>query len=170
MKKITYYFSMIFMAVMMLSLTSCDEDADIAYALNGNWKGYMQTQLDYQGRYYQSNKSEVTFNSGYDSGDGYWIDYYSNAPWDYVANRDNGYFYGDIDFNSTNRWINFQFVKVDTPDWDNYYWYGSEGWYDSWGYYGYAKTRSNNKEEQQESAQEQNDSTMLPKRFFPENK
>lgn len=30
MKKITYYFSMIFMAVMMLSLTSCDEDADIA--------------------------------------------------------------------------------------------------------------------------------------------
>ena len=35
MKKITYYFSMIFMAVMMLSLTSCDEDADIAYALNG---------------------------------------------------------------------------------------------------------------------------------------
>lgn len=87
MKKITYYFSMIFMAVMMLSLTSCDEDAEIAYALNGSWKGYMQTQLDYQGRYYQSNMSEVTFNSGYDSGDGYWIDYYSNAPWDYVANR-----------------------------------------------------------------------------------
>lgn len=29
MKKITYYFSMIFMAVMMLSLTSCDEDAEI---------------------------------------------------------------------------------------------------------------------------------------------
>lgn len=56
------------------------------------------------------------------------------------------------------------------PDWDNYYWYGSDGWYDSWGYSGYAKTRSNNKEEQQESAQEQNDSTMLPKRFFPENK
>lgn len=56
------------------------------------------------------------------------------------------------------------------PDWDNYYWYGSDSWYDSWGYYGYAKTRSDNKEEQQESAQEQNDSTMLPKRFFPENK
>lgn len=34
MKKITYYFSMIFMAVMMLSLTSCDEDAEIAYALS----------------------------------------------------------------------------------------------------------------------------------------
>ena len=83
MKKITYYFSMIFMAVMMLSLTSCDEDADIAYALNGTWKGIMQTQLGT----YQSNMSEVTFNSGYDSGDGYWIDYYSNAPWDYVANR-----------------------------------------------------------------------------------
>lgn len=199
MKKITYYFSMIFMAVMMLSLTSCDEDAEIAYALNGSWKGYMQTQLDYQGRYYQSNKSEVTFNSGYDSGDGYWIDYYSNAPWDYVANRiywkvsgttiyitfrdtqekavirnyhldDNGYFCGDIDFNSTNIWISFEFYKVDTPDWDNYYWYGSDGWNNSWGNYGYAKTRSNNKEEQQESAQEQNDSTMLPKRFFPENK
>lgn len=76
MKKITYYFSMIFMTVMMLSLTSCDEDADIAYALNGTWKGLMQTQ---QGTY-QSNMSEVTFNSGYDSGDGYWIDYYSNAP------------------------------------------------------------------------------------------
>lgn len=144
MKKITYYFSMIFMAVMMLSLTSCDEDADIAYALNGNWKGYMQTQLDYDGRYYQSNMSEVTFNSGYDSGDGYWIDYYSNAPWDYVANRitwrvsgttiyinfldtqekavirnyhldDNGYFYGDIDFNSTNRWISFQLSRSIRP-------------------------------------------------------
>ena len=49
-------------------------------------------------------------------------------------------------------------------------WYDSDGRYDSWGYSGYAKTRSNNKEEQQESAQEQNDSTMLPKRFFPENK
>lgn len=199
MKKITNYFSMIFMAVMMLSLTSCDEDADIAYALNGTWKGYMQTQLGYEGRYYQSNMSEVTFNSGYDSGDGYWIDYYSNAPWDYVANRitwrvsgttiyinfhdtqeqavirnyhldDNGYFYGDIDFNSTNKWISFQFVKVNTPDWDNYYWYGSDGWNNSWGYNGYAKTRSNNKEEQQESAQEQNDSTTLPNRFFPENK
>ena len=157
MKKITYYFSMIFLAVMMLSLTSCDEDAEIAYALNGSWKGYMQTQLDYQGRYYQSNMSEVTFNSGYDSGDGYWIDYYSNAPRDYVANRiywkvsgttiyitfrdtqekavirnyhldDNGYFCGDIDFNSTNIWISFEFYKVDTPDWDNYYWYGSDGW------------------------------------------
>lgn len=62
MKKITYYFLMIFMVVASLSLTSCDEDADIAYALHGSWKGYMQTQLDYQGRYYQSNMSEVTFN------------------------------------------------------------------------------------------------------------
>lgn len=199
MKKITYYFSMIFMAVMMLSLTSCDEDADIAYALHGSWKGYMQTQLGYQGRYYLSNRSEVTFNSGYDSGDGYWIDYYSNAPWDYVANRitwrvsgttiyinfldtqekavirdysldDNGYFYGDIDFNSTNRWISFQFVKVDTPNWNKYYWYDTDEWYDSWGYYSnYAKTRADNREEQKGTI-EQEDNILLPKRFFPENK
>lgn len=195
MKKITYYFSMIFMVVASLSLTSCDEDADIAYALNGTWKGLMQTQ---QGTY-QSNMSEVTFNSGYDSGDGYWIDYYSNAPWDYVANRiywkvsgttiyitfrdtqekavirnyhldDNGYFCGDIDFNSTNIWISFEFVKVDTPNWNKYYWYDTDEWNDSWGYYSnYAKTRADNREEQKGTIEQENN-ILLPKRFFPENK
>ena len=168
MKKLTRFFAMALVALMSLTLTSCDEDADIAYTLDGTWSGYMTTQVPYDGRYYDSNTAEVTFNAGYDSGDGYWLDEDSNAPWDYVANRitwkvrngmiyvhfrdtqedavirnyrlDDRYFSGEIEFNSTDAWINFKFVKTSSPNWNRYYWYGTDDWYDSWDNgYGWSK-------------------------------
>lgn len=154
-------------ALMSLAFTSCDEDADIAYTLDGSWSGYMENVIDWQGHSYMSNTAEVTFNSGYDSGDGYWLDEYSSAPWDYVANRirwkvrngmiyisfldtreeavirnyhlDDRYFYGEIEFNSTNAWIKFKLVKTSSPNWNRYYWYGTNSWYDSWGYSDYSR-------------------------------
>lgn len=149
------------MALMSLTFTSCDEDSDIAYTLDGSWSGYMNTSVSYNDRKYYSSTADITFNAGYDSGDGYWLDSYSNAPWDYVANRitwqvrngmiyiyfrdtredavirnyhlDDRYFYGEIEFNSTNAWIEFKFVKTSSPNWNRYYWYGTNSWLDSWG-------------------------------------
>ena len=167
MKKLSRFLALALVTLMSLALTSCDEDADIAYTLDGTWSGYMTTSVPYDGRYYSSNTAEVTFNSGYDSGDGYWLDEYSDAPWDYVANRiswkvrngmiyihfrdtqedavirnyrlDDRYFSGQIEFNSTDAWIDFKFVKTSSPNWNRYYWYGTDDWYDSWGYYGYSR-------------------------------
>nr|WP_296088049.1 hepatitis A virus cellular receptor 1 [uncultured Prevotella sp.] len=171
MKKFTSFLTVALMALMSLTFTSCDEDADIAYTLDGTWSGYMNTSVSYNNRKYYSSTADITFNAGYDSGDGYWLDTYSNAPWDYVANRitwqvrngmiyiyfrdtredavirnyhlDDRYFYGEIEFNSTNAWIEFKFVKTSSPNWNRYYWYGTNSWLDSWGGsydYGWSKT------------------------------
>lgn len=172
MKKLKFLFTMTMIALMSLSFSSCDDDADVAYTLDGTWKGYLQTQISWDGRYYQSSTAQVTFNSGYDSGDGYWLDMYSNAPWDYVENyitwkvrngiiyitfhdtretaeiRDyhldnDGYFYGSISFNNGNTWADFKFIKTSAPNWNRYYRYGTDDWYHSWGYYGsYAKEKT----------------------------
>lgn len=169
MKKLKFLFTMAMIALMSLSFSSCDDDADVAYTLDGTWKGYLQTQISWDGRYYQSSTAQVTFNSGYDSGDGYWLDQYSNAPWNYVENYitwkvrnsiiyitfhdtretaeirdyhldDDGYFYGSISFNNGTTWADFKFIKTSSPNWNSYYRYGTDDWYHSWGYYGgYAK-------------------------------
>lgn len=90
MKKLKTLLTMAIVALMSLSFTSCDEDADIGDTLYGTWKGYMDIGLTYDKHYYASTTSEITFipsNSYSDNGTGYWIDRYSNAPWDYVANH-----------------------------------------------------------------------------------
>ena len=49
---------------------------------------YISTRYD--GRVYDATYTEVTFLKNpyaYSSGEGYWVDYYSDAPWDYVANH-----------------------------------------------------------------------------------
>ena len=43
----------------------------------------------YNGHTYAATYTEIEFYSGYDSGTGIWVDYYSNAPWDYIANHIN---------------------------------------------------------------------------------
>lgn len=90
MKNLKTLLTMAIVALMSLSFTSCDEDADIGDTLYGTWKGYMDIGLTYGDHYYASTISEITFvpsNSYSDHGKGYWIDRYSNAPWDYVANH-----------------------------------------------------------------------------------
>ncbi len=76
-------------ATLGLALTSC-EDEDIAYTLEGTWEGNTYMYSYYNNAYYQSTYSYVDFSRDpftYTSGTGHWIDYYSNAPWDYVANH-----------------------------------------------------------------------------------
>jgi len=83
------------MLIAMLSFTfvSCDEDDDIAYTLEGTWRGNMYISYSYDGYDYQSTYSEICFLRDpytYSSGDGYWVDYYRNyLPWgrNYVANH-----------------------------------------------------------------------------------
>lgn len=68
--------------------TSCD--SMIASTLEGTWEGDMYFVSYYDGREYFSNHSEVEFIGDpmrFKSGSGYWVDYYSGAPWDYVANH-----------------------------------------------------------------------------------
>ena len=72
-----------------ISMQSCDES--IAYTLEGTWQGDMFVQSYYNNRYYTTTYSVVNFQKNpfkYASGEGYWIDYYSDAPWgNCVANH-----------------------------------------------------------------------------------
>lgn len=75
-----------------MAFTSCewDDDDAIAYTLEGTWKGNMYVNTYYNGNTYYATATEITFLRDpyrYSSGDGYWVDYYSRAPWDYVANH-----------------------------------------------------------------------------------
>lgn len=161
MKKISTLITMTFVALMALSLTSCDEDSGIAYTLEGTWRGNMYVSSAYNGRTYNATCTELCFLRDpfrFSSGTGYWIDHYaSDAPWRYVANHTewtvrNGviriylveedsyveianYRLDDNYFDGSifygNTVVDFQMNHVSSPNWNNYY-YG----YDHWiGYY-----------------------------------
>ena len=88
MKKFTTLLTMAFIALMSISLTSCDEDSDIAYTLDGTWRGNMYVQYGNVDATY----SVIRFdqNNGIYSGTGYWIDYFDRNYWhgnNYIANR-----------------------------------------------------------------------------------
>jgi hypothetical protein len=79
----------VLLSLATLSLSSCD-DEEIARTLEGTWKGDMYISSEWDGRYYDATYTEVTFLKdpyAFSSGTGYWVDYYSDAPWDYVANH-----------------------------------------------------------------------------------
>lgn len=88
MKKFTTLLTMAFIALMSISLTSCDEDSDIAYTLDGTWRGNMYVQYGNVDATY----SVIRFdqNDGIYSGTGYWIDYFDRNYQhgnNYIANR-----------------------------------------------------------------------------------
>ena len=148
--------------------TSCD--SMIASSLEGTWEGEMYFASYYDGRYYYSNYTEIEFVGDpyrFKSGRGYWIDHYSGAPWDYVANHftwqvrdkiiyihliEDDYdieihnyrlnderFTGDVYYEGEDRY--FELVHTYSPNWDDYdYGYGYYGG----GYYGgyYSQRRS----------------------------
>lgn len=156
MKKIASLLMMATVALMCVSLTSCDEDYDIAYTLEGTWKGNMYVTSQDNGVTYSATYSELYFAQDpytYSSGDGVWIDYYSQAPWDYVANHtrwsvnngvitiylieegytvqimnyrlNDGYFSGTIYDHGS--YIDFSLRHTSSPNWNNYNW--GYGWY-----------------------------------------
>lgn len=91
MKKFYSIITIIMMVLTATLTTGCtDENEDVAYNLWGTWEGNMYMQSQYNGRVYQSSYSVLAFDKNpyqYASGTGYWIDYYSNAPWDYYSSR-----------------------------------------------------------------------------------
>ena len=108
MKKWIYNIGWVMMAFVTLSLTSCDDDADIARTLEGTWEGNMYAGTDYHGNYYKALYSQVCFLRDpytYSSGSGYWVDYYDNNYWgnyNYVASH--------IEFTVRNRVINIMVI------------------------------------------------------------
>ena len=165
MKKLYTMMMLAMMGLMTVSLTSC-EDEEIARTLEGTWKGNMYISSEWDGRYYDATYTEITFLKDpytYSSGSGYWVDYYSNAPWDYVANHINWRVdYGTIyihfleedtsmeirDYRlNCDRFsgyiydhgndVSFELYNVSRPYYDNYRW-----GYDSWDYgYYWSRTR-----------------------------
>ena len=158
-------YTMMMMAMMALVFTSCEDDEHIAYTLEGTWSGNMYISSYYDGRTYDATRTEITFLKDpytYSSGSGYWVDYYSGAPWDYVANNidwtvdwgtikihfveENTYmeiydyrlntnnFYGTI-YDGDSR-VEFELYNTSRPRYDSYYW-----GYDAWDY-GYAWSRT----------------------------
>lgn len=162
-------FTMLTMAMMALAFTSC-EDEHIADTLEGTWTGNMYISSEWDGRYYDATSTEVTFLRDpfcFTSGSGYWVDYYSNAPWDYVANhidwtvnngvirvyfREEGTSIEIRDYRlNHNRFVGTIFDNGNFVDfelycnyrpydyWDDYRW-GYDSWYSD--YYYWARTRS----------------------------
>ena len=156
MKKLLYYaFAMM---TTLFTMTSC-EDKEIANTLEGTWSGNMYISTSYNGRVYDATYSEITFLKNpyaYSSGEGYWVDYYSDAPWDYVANHiewtvdygtikvyfkeedtsirirdyhlNNDRFYGTINDNGAP--VDFDLWRVASRNYNSYNW-GYGGWYGS---------------------------------------
>lgn len=153
MKKISKLFlSFLFALSALCGLSGCD--SMIATSLEGTWEGEMYFASYYDGRYYYSNWSEIEFVGDpfrFKRGNGYWIDYYSGAPWDYVANHfewevrnkviyihliednydveirdyhlDDDHFSGNVFYEGEDRY--FELIHTYSPNWDEYdYGYG----------------------------------------------
>lgn len=161
MKKLYFY---ILMLMPVFALTSC-EDAEIAYTLEGTWRGNMYISTSYEGRTYNSTYTVITFEGdpySISSGYGKWIDYYSDAPWDYIANhidwevdkrviyihfREEGtslsisdYRLNDDRFVGTlydnGHYVDFELYHTSSPNWNSYRYY-DDYWYNGW----YSRTR-----------------------------
>ena len=161
MKKIYNLLMMAMMAAATCTMTSCDEDIDIANSLEGTWTGTMFVYTDYRGTSYYATSTEITFEGDpfrWTRGTGYWVDYYSGAPWDYIANHidwrvnnrnieiyfreDNttmvicdyrlsdNYFTGYINDNGTD--VEFRLRHTWSPNWDRYDRWGYDGWNSYW--------------------------------------
>lgn len=134
------------------AFTSCD--SMIATDLEGTWEGQMYFASEYDGRYYYSNYTEIEFLLSpmkFKTGRGFWVDYYSDAPWDYIANHftwtvsdrtifihfveddydieirdyslDEETFYGYVYYEGEQR--KFKLFHTSSPNWDEYqYGYG----------------------------------------------
>ncbi|MGN1376403.1 MAG: hepatitis A virus cellular receptor 1 [Prevotella sp.] len=170
MKKFTSLFTVIMLAMMSFTFISCDDDEMIADTLWGTWKGNMYKYYEYNGRTYKSSYSVIEFDKDYEyatHGSGYWIDYYSGAPWDYYASHirwnvsneimtiysiedntyyqiseyrlTNNYFEGYID-NEYGENLYFKMVKTSSPYWNDYTW-GWNDWYSSPSYNGLKGTK-----------------------------
>ncbi len=166
MKRISKLMTTVMFAIITFVMTSCTEDQMVSMKMQGTWVGNMYVRSEYNGRVYQSTYTELEFSSDpfrITRGYGYWVDHYSNAPWDYIANHIrwevvNGIIYIDFiednyqfeirDYRiSHNRFVGviyqngvaveFNLRSTDQEDWNQY------GWgYDYWDTLYYSQSRS----------------------------
>ncbi len=165
MKKLYSLLTIVFMTIAAVTVTSCDPDEEMAHNLWGVWQGNMYMQSSYNGRVYQSSYSVLAFDKdpyAYAQGTGYWIDYYSNAPFDNYSSRiqwrvvngelqiysikeqrtyyiynytmNGRYFSGYIDDGGSSSGVYFELQKTSSPNWSDYDWNGYD--YNDY-YYGY---------------------------------
>lgn len=161
MKKFFSILPAIIFTMMALTLTTaCDEDSHIAYTLEGTWRGDMRINSNYSGRTYYATYTVVDFErtNTWSSGVGYWVDHYSDAPWDYVANhiewtvvngeiriyfREDGttlyikdYVLNDERFRGTlwdnGQRVDFTLYHTASPNWNSYNRWGYDGWNSYW--------------------------------------
>ena len=79
MKKLYTTLMIAMMGMMAMSFTSCETDEEIAYTLEGTWRGDMTIE-DWDG--YSYVYSEITFLKDpytYSEGTGLWVDYYDDG-------------------------------------------------------------------------------------------
>ena len=81
MKKLYTTLMMAMMAMMTLSFTSCETDEEIAYDLEGTWRGNMSIADAYGESYVDSEITFLRYPNSYTEGNGLWADYY--GPRDY---------------------------------------------------------------------------------------
>ena len=161
MKRFTTLTALLAAALMTFTFIGCTEDDDIADTLWGVWEGDMHVWSEWDGEVYTAYETEIGFDRDpytYASGTGYWVDYYSGAPWDYFASHitwtvsngtiriyseeDNTYFYiynyslSDNYFTGTieSEWgdpMDFRLRKTFSPDWigSDWGWGYSDDWY-----------------------------------------
>ena len=137
-----------------------EEEEQEVYDATGTWKGNMHISTDYNNNSYHSTFTEFTFNENpmsLTSGTGYWVDYYSDAPWDYICNHiiwniQNNVMY--INFTEDNtvliisnfslqfdrfvgivsdneHQINFELYHTSTPNFDRYNYWSYNDWLDN---------------------------------------
>lgn len=82
MKRLHTLLTMVAIAALSFTFTSCDDDEYIADTLWGTWEGNIYVTHEWSGRYYDASRSFIYFDrTSSRSGRGYWIDYYDDAPW-----------------------------------------------------------------------------------------
>ena len=112
MKKWIYNIAWVMMTLVSFTLTSCDDDYEIARTLEGTWQGDMYSSVYYNNRYYDASYSQICFLRDpytYSSGTGYWVDYYDGNYWggyNYVSSH--------IEFTVKDRVINIYFIEDHT--------------------------------------------------------
>ena len=163
MRTFTSKFAWMMVALMPFLFGSCDSDPDYdtAYTLEGTWEGKMFLSSTWDNYTYAISYTQLCFNRDpyyYASGTGYWVDYYSDAPWDYVANHiewqvrggrievylveDNyTYFFEDYRLSDNifrgriydnDTYLDFSMRHTSSPNWNSFDYYYYDDFYDYW--------------------------------------
>lgn len=162
MKKLYSFIAIAIFGLTAMTFTSCDEDQLTGITLEGTWEGDMYTFSEWSGNTYWASSTELEFVQDpfrFTSGTGYWVDYYSDAPWDYIAShidwtvrngvisiyfREDHYTLDIYDYRLSNnnfsgyiydggKKLSFCLHHTYSPNWGGYN-YGYDYWYDNWYY------------------------------------